>query len=121
MAKQSKNTDAPEAATQDAVVVGTTNAPEAATQDAVVVGAANAPEIAAQDESKMIVAEQVLIITAPGGPRRRAGFSFGPEPVELKQDQLGETGAEAIKVFDVLRADPLLKIDVRFIEVPADD
>lgn len=82
---------------------------------------ADAPEFAAQDESKMIVAEQVLIITAPGGPRRRAGFSFGPEPVELTQDQLGNSADEIEATLDVLRADPLLKIDGRFRERPASE
>ncbi|WP_439604349.1 hypothetical protein [Shinella sp.] len=69
-------------------------------------------------EFETIVAEQVLIVSAPGGPRRRAGFSFGPVPIELRAEDLGE---DPEAVVETLRADPLLKIDGRFEERPADD
>lgn len=70
------------------------------------------------DFAEMIVAEQVLIVSAPGGPRRRAGFSFGTVPVELRAEDLGDDPAA---VLELLRADPLLKIDGRFEERPADN
>ena len=69
-------------------------------------------------EFDAIVAEQVLIVSAPGGPRRRAGFSFGPVPVELRAEDLGD---DPEAVLEALRADPLLKIDGRFEERPADN
>ncbi|MGC4409613.1 hypothetical protein D4A92_19730 [Rhizobium rosettiformans] len=69
-------------------------------------------------EFEMMVAEQVLIVSAPGGPRRRAGFSFGPVPVELRAEDLGDDPAV---VLELLRGDPLLKIDGRFEERPADE
>lgn len=72
-------------------------------------------------DNDMIVTEQVLIVTAPGGPRRRAGFSFGPEPVELTQDQLGNSAEEIKATLDMLRADPLLKIDGRMVERTASE
>ena len=81
----------------------------------------NNAETAHQGDDETVVAEQVLIVTAPGGPRRRAGFSFGPEPVELTQDQLGNSADEIKDTLDVLRADPLLKIDGRFRERPANE
>lgn len=72
-------------------------------------------------DNDMIVTEQVLIVTAPGGPRRRAGFSFGPEPVELTQDQLGNSAEEIKATLDMLHADPLLKIDGRMVERTASE
>lgn len=70
------------------------------------------------EEFKMMIGEQVLIVSAPGGPRRRAGFSFGPVPIELRSEDLGD---DAEAVLEALRADPLLKIDGRFEERPADN
>lgn len=70
------------------------------------------------EEFETIVADQVLIVSAPGGPRRRAGFSFGPVPVELRAEDLGD---DPSAVVEALRADPLLKIDGRFEERPAND
>lgn len=72
----------------------------------------------AGEEFEMVVAEQVLIVSAPGGPRRRAGFSFGPVPIELRAEDLGDNPSA---VLELLRGDPLLKIDGRFEERPADD
>lgn len=69
-------------------------------------------------EFEEIVAEQVLIVSAPGGPRRRAGFSFGQVPVELRAEDLGD---DPSAVVEALRADPLLKIDGRLEERPAGD
>lgn len=69
-------------------------------------------------EFEAIVADQVLIVSAPGGPRRRAGFSFGPVPVELRAEDLGDDPGAVV---EALRADPLLKIDGRFEERPAGD
>lgn len=56
-----------------------------------------------------------LVVTAPGGPRRRAGFSFGPAETVFTEEQLGEDGAKLIEAW---RADPMLKIDSREVEVP---
>lgn len=73
------------------------------------------------ETSQMIlgmVAEQVLIVSAPAGPRRRAGFSFGPNPVELRGEDLGDDPERTI---EALRADPLLKLDYRFEQRPADE
>ncbi len=66
------------------------------------------------------VFEQVLVISAPGGPRRRAGFGFGPVPVDLTFDELGATQAEREETLKALRADPMLKIDGRMREIPAE-
>ena len=81
----------------------------------------NNAETALLGDDETVVAEQVLIVTAPGGPRRRAGFSFGPEPVELTQDQLGNSAEEIKATLDMLRADPLLKIDGRMVERTASE
>lgn len=75
----------------------------------------------ASDDMEFVTVEQVLIVSAPGGSRRRAGFAFGPEPIDLTFDQLGETDEERKAVLDTLRADPKLKLDSRMIEVSDDD
>lgn len=46
----------------------------------------------------------VLRVTAPSGLRRRAGFAFGPSPVDLAPGQLDAAAREALLV------DPLLVI-----------
>ncbi|OCP17440.1 MULTISPECIES: hypothetical protein [unclassified Ensifer] len=58
---------------------------------------------------------EILVVTAPGGPRRRAGLSFGPAPVELLASDLGENPEETL---NILRADSLLKIDAKVRELP---
>lgn len=73
------------------------------------------------DEMEFVTAEPVLIVSAPGGPRRRAGFAFGPEPVDLTLDQLGETDEDQKTTFEILRADPKLKLDSRMIDFGDDD
>jgi hypothetical protein len=84
--------------------------------------AASAGEAAAASkDTDFVTVEPLLIVSAPGGPRRRAGFAFGPEPVDLSYDQLGETDEERKAVLDTLRADPKLKLDSRMIEVSDDD
>ena len=65
-----------------------------------------------------MVAEQVLIVSAPAGPRRRAGISFGPNPIELRGEDLGDEPEQTI---EALRADPFLKLDYRFEQHPADE
>lgn len=79
------------------------------------------PEEGEGETMRMMVAEQVLVVSAPGGPRRRAGFSFGPVPVDLRWDDLGATDEEREDALERLRADPMLKIDGRLEERPADD
>ncbi|MBB4066270.1 hypothetical protein [Gellertiella hungarica] len=61
---------------------------------------------------------KVLVVSAPGGPRRRAGFSFGPVPVELSVEDLGD---DPEAVIEALRADPFLKLDARFGERAKED
>ncbi len=72
-------------------------------------------------EMEFFTAEPVLVVSAPGGPRRRAGFAFGPEPVDLTLDQLGETDEQQKATFKILRADPKLKLDSRMIDFGDDD
>lgn len=67
------------------------------------------------------LAERIYIISAPGGPRRRANLAFGPEPRELVWEDLGDTDEAREQALDALRADPLIKIDGRYEERPADD
>lgn len=73
-----------------------------------------------RDAEANAVFEQVLVISAPGGPRRRAGFGFGPVPVDLMFDQLGDTQEKQEATLMALRADPMLKIDGRMREIPAE-
>ena len=63
--------------------------------------------------TQMMIGEQVLIVSAPAGPRRRAGLSFGPVPIELRGEDLGDDPESTI---NALRADPYLKIDGRIEE-----
>ena len=64
----------------------------------------------------MTIAERIYIISAPGGPRRRANLAFGPEPRELRWEELGPDPEAAL---EALRGDPLLKIDGRYEQRPA--
>jgi hypothetical protein len=73
------------------------------------------------EEEKHVRAEQVLTVCAPAGPRRRAGFAFGPEPIELTAADLGETKEDAENTLNALRADPRLKLDFTMREVPDDE
>lgn len=54
----------------------------------------------------------VATVTAPGGPRRRAGFSFSKEPVHLTDAELDEDKVAALK------SDPQLVI--RDYQAPAE-
>lgn len=63
--------------------------------------------------TQMMIGEQVLIVSAPAGPRRRAGIAFGPTPIELRGEDLGDDPDTTI---NALRADPYLKIDGRIEE-----
>lgn len=67
------------------------------------------------------LAERIYIISAPGGPRRRANLAFGPEPRELVWEDLGDTDEARELALDVLRSDPLIKIDGRYEERPVED
>lgn len=67
------------------------------------------------DQAKMMAAEQVLLVSAPGGPRRRAGLAFDKEPVELTEADLGD---DPVATYEALRADPKLKIDASWREIP---
>ncbi|MFC6444570.1 hypothetical protein [Shinella zoogloeoides] len=84
-------------------------------------GETGAPGEDGGETMQMIAAEQVLVVSAPGGPRRRAGFGFGPVPVDLRWEELGADNDERTDVLERLRADPLLKIDSRFEERPVED
>lgn len=57
-----------------------------------------------------------IVITAPGGPRRRAGYSFGPHETAFPAADFESSDGE--KVLEAWRADPLLKIDVRVVDEP---
>ncbi|MDG3580412.1 hypothetical protein P7F60_28950 [Rhizobium sp. YJ-22] len=65
----------------------------------------------------MMVAERIYIISAPGGPRRRANMSFGPVPRDLRWEELGPDPEKAL---EALRDDPFIKIDGRYEHRPAD-
>lgn len=49
-------------------------------------------------------------VTAPAGPRRRAGLSFGKTPRDLAMEELGETAEEQEAAFKLLLADPMLSV-----------
>lgn len=68
------------------------------------------------EPTPMMVAEQVLIVSAPAGPRRRANMSFGPVPRELRWEELGPDPKGTL---EALRLDPMIKIDGRMEERPA--
>lgn len=68
-----------------------------------------------------VQAERIYIISAPGGPRRRAGLAFGPEARELVWEDFGDTDEAREQALDALRADPLIKIDGRYEERPLED
>lgn len=77
-------------------------------------GATAAPAPDATPEAPTVVAPQpspvVCLVRAPAGPRRRAGFAFGPEPRPLTRAELGGTD-EAIKAtLAILAADPKLSL-----------
>lgn len=65
-----------------------------------------------------MIAHRVLVVSAPAGPRRRAGLDFGPEPRDLREEDMGDDPEATL---DALRADPRLKIDARLEEVPAEE
>lgn len=68
-----------------------------------------------------ISVERIYIVSAPGGPRRRAGHGFGPVPVELVWEDFGDTDEAREKALNEIRADPMLKLDGRYEEHPAED
>ncbi|MDM9647748.1 hypothetical protein [Rhizobium sp. S163] len=59
-----------------------------------------------------------VVVTAPAGPRRRAGYSFGPIETALTKEELGEKAEQLIEAW---RADPMLKVDAREFEEPDTD
>jgi len=69
------------------------------------------------DQSNMKVSRAVLVVSAPGGARRRAGLGFDVEPRELTEEELGATVEEVEARINALRADPKLKIDTRLVEI----
>lgn len=60
-----------------------------------------APDPAAEAAPRFVVT-----VTAPAGPRRRAGFSFGTVPVHLSEAELDNDKIKALEAdpFLVLRA-----------------
>lgn len=60
----------------------------------------------------------VIVVTAPGGPRRRAGYGFDKAETTFTEADLGEN---AEKLLEAWRADPMLKIDMRELELPEDE
>ncbi|CAH0339578.1 hypothetical protein [Rhizobium sp. CECT 9324] len=69
-------------------------------------------------EGQWMIASPVLLVSAPGGPRRRAGLAFGPVAIELRYEELGP---DPDATLEALRADPFLKIDSRYEDRPADN
>lgn len=63
------------------------------------------------------VSRAVLVVSAPGGARRRAGFAFDVQARELTEEELGATAEEVEARINALRADPKLKIDMRVVEI----
>lgn len=59
-----------------------------------------------------------IVVTAPGGPRRRAGYGFDKAETTFTEADLGDK-AEAL--LEAWRADPLLKVDMRVEELPDPD
>lgn len=79
---------------------------------------ASTAEISSDNVLRPILAHRVLVVSAPAGPRRRAGLEFGPEPRDLREEDMGD---DPEATFDALRADPRLKINARLEEVPAEE
>lgn len=50
----------------------------------------------AGEETKAEAPRFVVTITAPAGPRRRAGFAFGKEPVHLTAEDLDKEKEKAL-------------------------
>lgn len=63
-----------------------------------------------------VVTVPVYDVSAPAGPRRRAGMAFGPAPLTLTETDLGP---DAEATLERLRDDPMLRVDVRFVQQPA--
>ncbi|MCB5204249.1 hypothetical protein LH464_17420 [Neorhizobium sp. T786] len=59
----------------------------------------------------------VILVTSPGGPRRRAGFSFSEATREFREADL--EGKNVEELIEAWRADPKLKVDMKTEEVPA--
>lgn len=62
-----------------------------------------------------VVTVPVYEVSAPTGPRRRAGMAFGPAPLTLTEADLGPDAAVTLRR---LRDDPMLRVDVRYMEQP---
>ncbi|GLR51268.1 hypothetical protein KYK30_20545 [Shinella yambaruensis] len=76
-----------------------------------------APKTSAKPEDMSLVARRVIVVTAPAGPRRRAGYGFGPHETKFYEGDIAEDELETLVT--AWRADPMLKIDFRMEEVPA--
>lgn len=63
-----------------------------------------------------VVTVPVYDVSAPAGPRRRAGMGFGPAPLTLTETDLGPDAAVTL---ERLREDPMLRVTVRLVEQPA--
>lgn len=55
-------------------------------------------------------ARPVVRVTAPAGPRRRAGLSFGPTPRDLTEADFGDTPEARDERMNLLLADPMLSV-----------
>jgi hypothetical protein len=76
-----------------------------------------APKTTAKADDVKTIARPVIIVTAPGGPRRRAGYGFSPVETKFYEGDMPNADLEAL--IEEWRADPLLKIDTRIEEVAA--
>lgn len=92
------------------IVAGPTEGETATLRDAVAaIGAADQAILPAEPSIEFI-RPQVVRVIAAGGPRRRAGFAFGPKPRDLTFAEIEDAGRSAETVVRELMADPFLSV-----------
>lgn len=79
--------------------------------------ASKKPEMTESEPTKRTRRVDVLRVTAPNGPRRRANIAFDKEPVFLREEDLGDTPEAKEKTLELLQGDPMLNIRPDVIEV----
>jgi hypothetical protein len=72
----------------------------------------------APNEAVLMSASPVFLVSAPAGPRRRAGFGFGPAVTELTLAEVEAVG-DPEEIVTAWRNDPFLKLDIRYDHEPA--
>lgn len=76
-----------------------------------------APKTTTKADEAETITRAAIIVTAPGGPRRRAGYGFSPVETKFYEGDMPNADLEAL--VEKWRADPLLKVDVRMEDVVA--